>query len=36
VLLAPAFTSTDEELDEMVVRFKATIESVEKAIGKKL
>src|SRR3984893_3605332 len=36
VLLAPAFTSTDEELDEMVARFKATIEEVEKAGDKKL
>ena len=36
VLLAPAFTSTDEELDEMVVRFKATVEAVEKAVGQKL
>jgi adenosylmethionine-8-amino-7-oxononanoate aminotransferase len=36
VLLAPAFTSTDEELDEMVDRFKATIEAVEKAVGEKL
>jgi adenosylmethionine-8-amino-7-oxononanoate aminotransferase len=36
VLLAPAFTSTDEELDEMVERFKATIEAVEKAVGSQL
>jgi adenosylmethionine-8-amino-7-oxononanoate aminotransferase len=36
VLLAPAYTSTDEELDEMVQRFKATIEAVEKAVAKKL
>ena len=36
VLLAPAYTSTDEELDEMVERFKATIEAVEKAVGEKL
>jgi adenosylmethionine-8-amino-7-oxononanoate aminotransferase len=36
VLLAPAFTSTEEELDEMVERFKATIEAVEKAVGEKL
>jgi adenosylmethionine-8-amino-7-oxononanoate aminotransferase len=36
VLLAPAFTSTDAELDEMVDRFKATVEAVEKAIEKKL
>jgi adenosylmethionine-8-amino-7-oxononanoate aminotransferase len=36
VLLAPAYTSTDEELDEMVQRFKATIEAVEKAVDKKL
>ncbi len=36
VLLAPAYTSTDEELDEMVSRFKATIEAVEEAVAKKL
>jgi adenosylmethionine-8-amino-7-oxononanoate aminotransferase len=36
VILAPAYTSTDEELDEMVGRFKATIEAVEQAVGKKL
>jgi adenosylmethionine-8-amino-7-oxononanoate aminotransferase len=36
VLLAPAFTSTDDELDQMVDRFKATIEAVEMAVGKKL
>jgi adenosylmethionine-8-amino-7-oxononanoate aminotransferase len=36
VLLAPAYTSTDEELDEMVLRFKATIDAVEKAVEKKL
>ena len=36
VLLAPAYTSTDEELDEMVQRFKATIDAVEKAVEKKL
>ena len=36
VLLAPAFTSTDAELDEMIERFKATIEAVEKAVEKKL
>lgn len=36
VLLAPAYTSTDEELDEMVQRFKATIEAVEKAVAEKL
>jgi len=36
VLLAPAYTSTDEELDEMVHRFKATIDAVEKAVEKKL
>ncbi|HVS47503.1 MAG TPA: aminotransferase class III-fold pyridoxal phosphate-dependent enzyme [Candidatus Dormibacteraeota bacterium] len=36
VLLAPAYTSTDEELDEMVERFKATVEAVEKAVSKKL
>lgn len=36
VLLAPAYTSTDEELDQMVERFKATVDAVEKAISKKL
>jgi len=36
VLLAPAYTSTDEELDEMVQRFKATIDAVEKAVAEKL
>jgi hypothetical protein len=32
VLLAPAYTSTDVELDEMVKRFRATIDEVEKAV----
>ena len=36
VVLAPAYTSTDEELDEMIARFKATIEAVEKAVERKL
>ncbi len=36
VLLAPAFTSTDEELDEMVKRFRTTIDAVEGAVRKKL
>jgi adenosylmethionine-8-amino-7-oxononanoate aminotransferase len=36
VLLAPAYTSTDQELDEMVVRFKATVDAVEKAVEKRL
>jgi adenosylmethionine-8-amino-7-oxononanoate aminotransferase len=36
VVLAPAYTSTDAELDEMVKRFKATIDAVEEAVGKKL
>jgi adenosylmethionine-8-amino-7-oxononanoate aminotransferase len=36
VLLAPAYTSTDQELDEMVVRFRATIDAVEKAVDKSL
>ena len=36
VLLAPAYTSTDEELDEMIERFKATVEAVEKAVRKAL
>lgn len=34
VLLAPAYTSTDEELDEMVERFKATVDAVDKAVKK--
>jgi adenosylmethionine-8-amino-7-oxononanoate aminotransferase len=36
VLLAPAYTSTDDELQEMVKRFSDTIEAVEKAVKKKL
>ena len=36
VVLAPAYTSTDQELDEMVERFKATIDAVEKTVDKKL
>jgi adenosylmethionine-8-amino-7-oxononanoate aminotransferase len=36
VLLAPAYTSTDEELDEMIERFKATIDAVQQAVEKKL
>ncbi len=36
VVLAPAYTSTDEELDLMVERFKATIDAVEEAVGKQL
>jgi adenosylmethionine-8-amino-7-oxononanoate aminotransferase len=36
VLLAPAFTSTDAELSEMVKRFAATIEHVEGAIKRSL
>ena len=36
VLMAPAFTSTDEELDEMVKRFRAAIDEVEKVVRKKL
>jgi adenosylmethionine-8-amino-7-oxononanoate aminotransferase len=31
-LLAPAYVSTDEELEEIVDRFRATIESVERSI----
>jgi adenosylmethionine-8-amino-7-oxononanoate aminotransferase len=31
-LLAPAYVSTDEELSEIVDRFRATIESVERSI----
>jgi adenosylmethionine-8-amino-7-oxononanoate aminotransferase len=31
-LLAPAYVSTDSELDEMVDRFRATIEDVERSI----
>ena len=33
VILAPAYTSTDEELAQMVERFAATIEDVERAIA---
>ena len=36
VLIAPAYTSTDDELDEMVERFKATVDAVEKAVQTKL
>ncbi len=36
VLLAPAYTSTDAELDEMVKRFRAAIDEVEKAVTEKL
>ncbi|MGH7762486.1 MAG: aspartate aminotransferase family protein [Candidatus Dormibacteraceae bacterium] len=36
VVIAPAYTSTDAELDEMVTRFKATIDEVEKAVTAKL
>jgi adenosylmethionine-8-amino-7-oxononanoate aminotransferase len=36
VLLAPAYTSSDAELDEMVKRFRATIDEVEKAVTAKL
>jgi adenosylmethionine-8-amino-7-oxononanoate aminotransferase len=36
VVLAPAYTSTDDELDEMVLRFRATIDAVEEAVGTKL
>ena len=36
VLIAPAYTSTDAELDEMVKRFRATIDAVEKAVAEKL
>ena len=36
VLLAPAYTSTDDELDEMVLRFTATVEAVEKTVRKAL
>jgi adenosylmethionine-8-amino-7-oxononanoate aminotransferase len=36
VLIAPAYTSTDAELDEMVKRFRATIDEVEKAVTAKL
>jgi adenosylmethionine-8-amino-7-oxononanoate aminotransferase len=32
ILLAPAYVSTDEELDEMVRRFAATIAEVERAV----
>jgi adenosylmethionine-8-amino-7-oxononanoate aminotransferase len=36
VLLAPAYTSTDDELDEMVTRFRATVDAVSIAVRKKL
>jgi adenosylmethionine-8-amino-7-oxononanoate aminotransferase len=36
VLIAPAYTSTDVELDEMVKRFTMTIDEVEKAVTAKL
>jgi adenosylmethionine-8-amino-7-oxononanoate aminotransferase len=36
VLMAPAFTSTDEELDEMVERFGNTIEAVERVVKERL
>lgn len=36
VLFAPAFTSTDEELHEMVERFGQTIAAVEEAVKKRL
>jgi adenosylmethionine-8-amino-7-oxononanoate aminotransferase len=36
VLLAPAYTSSDAELEEMVKRFRATIDEVEKAVTAKL
>jgi adenosylmethionine-8-amino-7-oxononanoate aminotransferase len=36
VLLAPAYTSTDEELGEMVERFAATMGDVERTIKRAL
>ncbi len=36
VLIAPAFTSTDEELKEMVARFLDTMNAVEKAVRERL
>lgn len=36
VLLAPAYTSSDEELGKMVERFKGTIDAVEQVVKKKL
>ncbi|HSS93668.1 MAG TPA: aminotransferase class III-fold pyridoxal phosphate-dependent enzyme [Candidatus Dormibacteraeota bacterium] len=36
VLLAPAYTTTEEELQEMVERFNDTISAVEQAVKKKL
>ncbi len=36
VLLAPAFTSTEDELEEMVKRFGQTIEAVERAVKERL
>jgi adenosylmethionine-8-amino-7-oxononanoate aminotransferase len=36
VLLAPAYTSSDDELQEMVARFAETIEAVETVVRVKL
>ncbi|HUE68467.1 MAG TPA: hypothetical protein VMP38_09820, partial [Candidatus Acidoferrum sp.] len=36
VLLAPAFTSTDDELEEMIGRFIETMGAVDKAVKAKL
>ncbi|MEO8744135.1 MAG: aminotransferase class III-fold pyridoxal phosphate-dependent enzyme [Candidatus Dormiibacterota bacterium] len=36
VLIAPAFTSTDDELDQMVVLFKESIAAVEKVVKERL
>jgi adenosylmethionine-8-amino-7-oxononanoate aminotransferase len=36
VLLAPAYTSTDAELAEMVERFAATMNDVEQRVGARL
>jgi adenosylmethionine-8-amino-7-oxononanoate aminotransferase len=36
VLLAPAYNSTDDELGEMVRRFRATIDVVQEAVERKL
>jgi hypothetical protein len=36
VLLAPAYTSTDEELGEMVERFAAAMRDVERTIKRAL
>ncbi len=36
VLLAPAFTSTDDELREMIARFRESLDAVEKSVKQRL